>query len=144
MGVYNKVTRRFSLLLAFGLLIGIILIIQVSRIFTWDSTLFPLVTFNPLHLIIINLLIFLFGIALVMLPSQITLRWYQIGSAVNDDLNKRASRIMGFKVEEWNAQMVIMRKFTGPVSSKWMLRTIGLVISGISAYYIYEIIIHIR
>ncbi len=136
--------RRLLLLSAFGLFIGMIIIIQISRIFAWNSALSPLVTFNPLYLIIINLAILLFGIALVALPSKITLRWCRIGSAINDELNKKASRIMGFEVEEWNAQMVILRKFTGPVFGKWMLRIIGLVICGMSAYYIFEIIIHMR
>lgn len=51
---------------------------------------------------------------------------------------------MGFRVEEWNAQMVIIRKFTGPLFGKWMLRIIGLLISVVSTYDIFEIIIHMR
>jgi hypothetical protein len=140
----SKMKRRFLLLLALSLGIGIILMIQISRIFAYNSTLSVLLTFDPFHLVIINLAIFLFAIVITALPSRITLRWYHIGSAVNDELNKKASRVMGFKVEEWNAQMVIMRKFTGPVFSKWMLRIIGLVISGVSAFDIFEIIIHMK
>ena len=135
--------HKFSFLLTFAFFIGMIFIILISRVFTHNSTLSPVVTFNPLHLIIINLAIFLFGIVLIMFASKIGIWWYQTYYNAIDELNRRASVTWGFKVEEVFAQEAIIRKFTGPNTVIWMLRIIGLVISGISAYNIFDIIIHI-
>ena len=132
--------RNLFMLIGLILFIALILIILISRIFTYDSTLSVLISFNPLHLIIINAVIFLSGITLIIFSSKIGIWWYQTYYSAIDGLNTKASSKLGFEVENVFAQESVIRKFARPYLVVWMLRIFGLVFSSLSAYYLYGIL----
>ena len=132
--------RNLLMLTGLIMFIAIILIIRISRIFTYDSTLSVLISFNPIHLIVINAGIFLSGIALIVFSSKMGIWWYQTYYSAINGLNRKASSKLGFEVEDVFAQESVIRKFARPYLVVWMLRTFGLVFSSVSAYYLYGIL----
>ena len=126
------------------MLLSIILIMLISREFTYSSTLLVIISFNPFLLVVANILILLVGIVLIVLASKIGIWWYRIYYDTIDEVNRKASSKLGFEVEEVFAQEAVIRKFVKPNFMVWILRIFGFIFCGISGFDILGLIIHMR
>ncbi len=134
--------RATLLLTSLILFVSTILILLISRVFTYNSTLPILQSMAPLYLVLINGAIFSFGIIFVLVSSKVGAWWYKTYYNAINGLNEKASVRLGFHIDDIFAHEAIIRRFTGVNFVIWMLRTFGLIISLVSSYYIYELIVN--